>query len=902
MFMNHQKVLSQYKPIIIVVLLFLLVFLLRAEAVNLSSVPSDAKAYYQDNNGLPYFSEMDSYFNYRMTADYLDHGYMGDTNTNGTNWDLHSYYPPGREAAYTPLIVYITAFTYKFLNIFSNIPLTAVAFWIGAFVASLAVIPAYFFIRRITNDYGGITAAILVATAPAYFSHTFAGFFDTDQFNMILPLFTVWFYVESIRADNIKNRTIFAVLSAFSMLLFSLAWDGWIYIFYLLIITTIIYLLVSNYLLNWKTIKKTGEYNSKREWFQEQPGIFALVVFILLSSISILITSGPADFVTSILGPIGFTQLQASVQQTTAYPNVFVSVAELQIPSVWEAINNVGGIIVFIFGLLGVFLLFFRISRVVKAREITEDKKSINVILSGVASIFIGLMILILGILNREHISLGAAIMIIIGTITIIFNKRIGSKFSKGEESDEIRETPKKPQDKKPRKKRKRRKKVKSKKSKEKPVKTEKKYLISELKDKDKMNYLLYAILLSLWLLITAYALTKGVRFAEAFALPVSLAAGIFVGLMLDYVKAYIKGSNLQTVVMIVLVVAAIFAPVGSAYAISANVLPGTDDSMVNSLTWIKDNTSSNTVLTSWWDFGHLFAAVADRPVTFDGGTQNSPRAYWVGKALTTNNESLSVGILKMLSTSGDLGPLTMDNYTNNTGKSVEILNNILGVDKTTALNILTSQYGLTLEQAQKVINYTHPDNPAPDLLITSSDMIGKAGWWSYFGNWNFKTNNSTAYNYVQGEGVIIPNNETGLGNNTTVFIANNAVVAEIIDNNVTAGLVDVNQLQNKNQNISTSELIKQLIAGLQGNNSLVIKPHRLIVIRNNNITQNDIVSNNSIYSIVIVNNNGTYMTYVMNKELEDSMFTKLFILRGQGIRQFTLSYEQPGVMVWKVV
>ncbi len=44
------------------------------------------------------------------------------------------------------------------------------AFWTGALVASLAVIPAYLFIRRITNDYGGITAGVLVGLAP-FISH-----------------------------------------------------------------------------------------------------------------------------------------------------------------------------------------------------------------------------------------------------------------------------------------------------------------------------------------------------------------------------------------------------------------------------------------------------------------------------------------------------------------------------------------------------------------------------------------------------------------------------------------------------------------------------------------------------------------------------------------------------------
>lgn len=829
--MNIRKVLSKYKPLIIVIVLFLLVFSLRAEAVNLSAIPDEYKALYQDADGLPYFSEMDSYYNYRMTADYLDHGYLGDTKINGTSWDLHSYYPPGREATYSPLIVYTTAFIYKFINIFSNTPLTTVAFWVGAFIASLAVIPAYLFIRRITNDYGGITAAILVGMAPFYFSHTFAGFFDTDMFNMLLPIFTVWFFVESLKADNIKNRSIFAVLSAISLFLFSLAWEGWIYIFYLLIIGTVIYLLVSNYLLGYKTIKKPGEYGSKKEWFTDQPGIFALVVFTILSSILVLITSGLSGFLSSLLGPIGFTQLQSSVQVATAYPNVYISVSELQVPEIWDAINNVGGLVVFVFSLLGVLLLFLRLK--IGKKEVKTAAKEIE-------------------------------------------------------------------SEKKPRKKRKKRRRKNEKQKAQGTKKTGKKFVILDLKESEKKNYLFYGIMLSIWLLTTAYALTKGVRFSEAFALPVALSAGIFVGLMLEYVKGYVKNTSLQAVVMVILILAAVFVPVSSGYAISSSVVPGTNDPMVSSLNWIKDNTAPDTVITSWWDYGHLFAAIADRPVTFDGGTQNNPRAYWVGKALTTTNETLSAGILRMLSSSGDSGPNTVEVYTKNTGKSTEILNNILGVNKQAATTILTTNYGLTAEQAQNITQYTHPDNPAPDVLITSSDMVGKAGWWSYFGNWNFETNNSTGYTILEGQGIVVPNNETGLGNDTTIIISDNAVFAQITNDNITAGIINANQLQN--QNMSTSQLVSKLSTGLQENSTLIAKPHKLIVMANNTIIQNETVSEEAIYSIVIVNKDGTLMTYVMNKELEDSVFTKLHILGGQGISQFTLGYEQPGVMVWKVV
>ncbi len=65
---------------------------------------------------------------------------------------------------YPPLIIYLTAFIYKFVNLFSQIPLLTVCFWLPVFIGPLCGIPAYFFVSRLTNDYGGIIAGILAVT------------------------------------------------------------------------------------------------------------------------------------------------------------------------------------------------------------------------------------------------------------------------------------------------------------------------------------------------------------------------------------------------------------------------------------------------------------------------------------------------------------------------------------------------------------------------------------------------------------------------------------------------------------------------------------------------------------------------------------------------------------------
>lgn len=816
--MNASDTFSKYKPLIIVILLFLIVFLLRAQAVYLSPIPDDMKPYFQDENGLPYFSEMDSYYNYRMTQDFLNHGYPGDTIINGTQWDLHSYYPPGRSAEYPPLIIYVTAFVYILLNIFTQVPLTAVSYWLTAIIASLCVVPAYFFIKRLTNDYGGISAALVVATAGAYFSHSFVGFFDTDMFNVLLPLLVVWMFTVSINAHNIRKRILYGVLASLSMFLFSLAWQGWWYIFYLIIVTVILYLLVSNYIFRLKTIQSPSKYDKFQDWFINQPEISSLTLFILLSSFLIILAQGPSGFFNALTGSIGVTQLQAAIQ-STAYPNVYVSVAELQVPSLETVIAQVGGLVVFIFGLVGVFLIFWRVKdKIKKAPE-----------------------------------------------------KEVQSRKTRRKQSKKA-------------------KKVKEEKKEEKnlpPLSLEK-----------RREYLFYGLLLIIWLLITGYALTQGVRFVANFSVPIGLGAGIFIGLMVDYLRLYVKTSEYRVISLILLMGVLLVLPIYGAYSISSSVIPGTDDSMLNSMGWIKDNTANDTVIISWWDYGHLFTAAADRPVTFDGGSQNTPRAYWVGRALLTSDENQSAGILRMLSSSGDQGYLTLENYTGDTGKSVQILNEILGLDKEEARTIMVNNYGLTVEQADSVLVYTHPDNPRSYVLITSGDMLGKAGWWSYFGSWDFQKNQGTHYNYLPSAAVTLPNNDT------TIILSQYGVIAQWNNTtngsaNITAALIDVSKIQNTS--IDTNTFLDNVLTELRsGNGTLLLKPHKLIVIDNKTIIYNEIENPDGQFSIAIIKEGDSYQAIAFNRELDDSMFTKLYLLRGAGLEKFQLAYEQPGVMVWK--
>ncbi|MBI4813988.1 MAG: glycosyltransferase family 39 protein, partial [Methanobacterium sp.] len=703
--MDYKKTLEKFKPLIIIILLFSVVFFLRAEAYNISGAPDQSQDFYKDASGLPYFSEMDSYYNYRLTLNYLEKGMLGDTNINGSDWDLHSYYPPGRAVDYPPLIVYMTSFFYNVANLFGDIPLANVAFWTGAIIGSLCVIPAYLFVRRITNDYGGIAAGILVGTAPTYFAHTYAGFFDTDMFNILLPLLVIWFFVESILAKDIKTRAIFAALSAISLMVFSLAWVGYIFYLSILVMFVIAYLIVARFVLN--DTKPVIEYPNKLKWFLDQKELFALGIVLVIGGLFVGIFNGFASILNSLYGLIGVNEIQA-LAQATSYPNVYVSVSELQIPTFINYASGLGGIIL-------------------------PNQASI---VGGVG----GLLAFLSGIL-------GVGVLI----------WKVKSTYHTKKQSHSSKKNPKS----------KRKEKYAGKRKNVEEAQHPSMRMSKEELFNFKRENLLYAVLFIVWILMTGYAVTKGFRFISTFAVPISLCAGIFLGFAVIYIRenlktastlalvAFIAGAltiypfGISTVVTLVaglvmalivlvikkpevrapivmsLVVLAVIAPsVSGANTIANSVVPGTDDGMWDSMSWVKNNTPNNTVVMSWWDFGHLFTAAADRPVTFDGGSQNTPRAYWIGKAMLTTNETLSAGIFRMLAFSGDQAYLTLDNYTNDSGKTAEILTATLGLSKDSAQNVMVTKYKLTAQEAQTILNYTHPAKETPFVFVASSDML----------------------------------------------------------------------------------------------------------------------------------------------------------------------------------
>ena len=887
--MNRETMMTVIKSVIIILILMAVVFALKTPAADLNILSDDYKAEYIDSSGLPYFSEMDSYYNLRLTEDFVDHGFVGDEMVNGSEWDMHRYAPTGNEINYELGIVYVTSYLHDLANqFFGNMSVREVAFWTGAIISTLAVIPAFIFSRRLTNVYGAIVATLIIALAPNYFAHTFPGFFDTDMFYYIWSLFFIFFFVESIRAENIVYKILFAVLSIISIGLFSQSWTGYIFYIGLMGIFAVVYLIACYYFNVGED--NQNEYPSKLQWFIHQVDLKSIVILGVIGFLGLAIFQG-VDGVLNLFGNLlNLLSLQSASRTVAGFPNVLVSVAEMQIPSMLGSgmnsmflantngvVNGLGGILVFFAGLtvlaiLGLRLLKLREDNVKvasssdkphKSQRVSSAKKLDNELKSG----------LNLGGINLDSIN------------ELLSNKRLT---------------------------------------------------------------ILYASLFIVWVVLTALAVTRGSRFITTIVLPFGLLTGIFVGIAMDYVKNKItddrillvvifaaaifaaiplatvnlilgillfaiivgagvasvyvlksnaksgKGVPIKKYVAIAAIILALVTPcVCGAYQTSETVVPGTSDAMWNAMKWVNETQPEDTVITSWWDFGYLFEIAADRQVTFDGGSQAGERAFWLGQAMTTDNLELSAGIFRMLDTTGDQAVDCLVNITGDTGKATDILIDILPKSSSDAQKTLQSKYHLTEAQAKEVLKYSHPENPRPVIFVASSDMLQKAGWWTYFGAWDFENQTSENYNYyIPTSQVEVKPGQTGklaLLEDSGMTI--NAVIQRGSGNNSTTAYTEAVYTENG----------QQIMVNDTPYNPLNIS--NIVVIEDGYIVKNESVGNvkDANYTMMLMGEKNQYTPILMSNELTNSMFTKLYLYGGAGQDIFENVHVENGVMLFKV-
>jgi dolichyl-diphosphooligosaccharide--protein glycosyltransferase len=224
-------------------------------------------------------------------------------------------------------------------------------------------------------------------------------------------------------------------------------------------------------------------------------------------------------------------------------------------------------------------------------------------------------------------------------------------------------------------------------------------------------NYRLVLLFLPT-LLLGLLTFKSGYRFAM-FIAPV---VGLGLGFLLDYLaKNFIKNEKLRYYSTVVLIgVVSLILILTNRKSFHFIPKPIMSSPVAEAFIRLGRNTPKNAWIWTWWDYGYAIQYYARRATFHDGGSQFSPKTYFVALSFTEPSEKRSANISKSVEVCGAkcIQKMLLD------GKKPEEIKKLFEVGE--------------LVKDEK-INH-------PIYYLFTPDLFGKYYWISYFGTWNFKT------------------------------------------------------------------------------------------------------------------------------------------------------------------
>ena len=825
----------------------------------------------QDDDGTTYLTGIDPYHWYRLARNVVRRGAPGDDNIDGREVDTLMFYPRGltdrARSVDTETNIYVGAYSYLALrNIFPDLSLMRTVFYFTVVLAPLTAIPAFFIAKKFGGIVAGAIAAFIVAIHPSFVSRTMGGFFDTDLYNVGFPLFIVWFIIEALYAKTWKKTALFASLSLLVTILFAYSWQGWWYIFLVVLLALFAYAvwLVS------LSVKKDKGILAVFKAKESRRKLGAMGGFAIGSMIVAGIVAG-FDTVVRIFYeyPMSVIRIR-DVATYDIWPNVMTTVAELNPSAHSDIVSAFNGPLMFSMAFIGCIVML----AVWKKEHMWKEIAYVT------ASLFYYMLVLA----NPDAWNY---VVFAVLLALPVFAKAVFNLYF---------------------------------------------YPYKDIKD----IRVPYAAIITVWIVSMVFASTRGARFNMLIVPPFALGFGILMGVLSMKISDFASskmgiGKKAVSVLVATLFIGLFMLAsyddgfLSTSIRTARNYVPHMNDAWYDGLTGINATASEDAVIGSWWDFGHWFKALAERPVFFDGGSQNTNTAHWMGKSLVTEDEMLTTGLLRKMSCGRDEAYNLLENDSPLSGpQSVDMLYDIVRVNRSGALDMML-EADVTEEIAQEVLDYTHCEPPEV-YYITSEDMVGKGGVWGHFGSWDFHRAEQYVnvrqaerqealeflrenYSYDENEALEVYNEIQTQDPEQWIspwpgYLGQPQQCSRQEDDFHICRLNIQGQQLNIAFNSSSGQ--SQIIAPGQQQELQDASPAAVSYVENGGFRKNEFDDAMVPYGMTFIRSGNSYQVVLMDPLQTASMFTRLFFHDGAGTNHFDKVYDERGipggrVIIWRV-
>ncbi len=812
---------------------------------------------FKDDTGITYLGDIDSYYWLRYTRNIIEKGMYGDEIQDGEPFDNHMKAPRGLKVEKN-LYPYFEAALFKLISTFDkSFSYIQTAFYTPMVLSFFAIVAAFLIGKKISGNLAGLIASILIAVNPTVLSRSLGS--DNDIVNAVFPLLIMLFVIYAFDTKKTRNRAVFAALAGTLIGAYSFAWSGWWFMFQFIIGATFIY---AGYIFVYEIINNKNKKNSFLTVFQKNETLKQIYVFLglffIFSVLSLFLFGDGHKFLGSFNNPIRITQIKAAAQGTNIWPNVYTTVAELNAANVPQILASLGGKNFFWIALVGSLVSLVNFN--------TEgQKKKINMLFLVISSLYLFIFV---GLASQNTLG----IFVLLGLfslplwvgllLSIIFDYKLDPQHS---------------------------------------------------------------ILLTIWFMATIYASTKGVRFILLIIPAFVVSFATFFGKITHWFSEFISenldiSKTITKTMFFILISVVLIQPIRIGYDVAYSYAPSVSDAWVESLTKIKEESQPDAIINSWWDFGHWFKYFGDRQVTFDGASQNSQQAHWIGKVLLTDDEDQAIAILRMLDCSATGAENKINEIIGDRYQTVVLLYELLDMSEDQ-----TRQKLITLTDEQKteeILNEMYC-SPPENYFITSGDMVGKSGVWAHFGSWDFKKAKVySTYKTQEFNGFInILTNDLGFSSDEAQrkYYELNSLTSDSQINNWIApwpsygGTTGCAKIDNTTLQCNIPQQNQQyipLLINLTSMDAYVLSqqgnyyPNTFGYVEQGELKIKKYDGNKLGYSAVLREDKKGII--LMSPELTGSIFTRLYYLNGLGLSKFekfydTTSIDGTRIITWKI-
>ncbi len=727
-------------------------------------------------------------------------------------WDILSFYPPGRPVDYQLGWSYTIALAYTITKIFIPITLMKFAAIFVAVFSGLAAIPAYLTGRLVTNRWGGLVTALFATITPTFLTVSMGGYPDSDTVDVFYTFLAVLTTLYALKKINLLH---FDNFNSFTKSLIKFLPH--------VIPSVVAYWLFA---MNWNT--------SWYIFYIFIAFIPLLVAFRFLESLIQRNTSVFSEKVKELKGVVAAIAMigiigGALTTATNQWP--FNTIPPLNQLFTGFSFLEGGGLIVNI--------------SVAELQTINVLDSS-GPILQTILLIVGSFAAVLIKILSKKEINWGIVLSIIVILSALWFTSRdqfsgVVARIGFLPVFLALAGLPS--------------------------------ITIMKLFYKEKISNTEYFAII--WLIISLWLITRGVRFSLLFSLAVAAASGFAVGHLMDFfnkkfggLKFERKNEDVSRHYIMILAAAIIFGSIiygvltHLSYSWQLSSSMGGMEVSANwrqALDWLKANSDQNTLIATWWDPGHIIAGYSGLKVHADGAHCG------IESCIPYNHNVRIQDMGKMFSTSSE----------------------------TEAYNTLKKYAELSqqdCDKAKQAFPGMMPSNACDPIktvyFIASSDLIGKYTWLNYFGGYTAKPSSpgscyvkstDTWINCFWQVGVTMDNGVPRIerdqnGNPAVIYYGDNGIFALAGQNNQLVAVYG-NQYIVKNIVYPQGDQMKSAQYG--------------------NVT-------NSLDGLVWVDQNYGSIIY-MNPAVLDSMFTRMFFFSGQGLEKFELAFQNQELKIFKV-